>query len=264
VEGTAKLIARSVKKILVALAAGVAAILLLLGAVVTISQVEQRVFSHLHHKFHRARTAEGAISPIPKDLERHAQFLERARQGEIDLLFLGDSITDRWPRVGEESWMKLAPFKPANFGVEGECTEHLLWRVEHGELDAISPKVVVVLIGTNNLFYFADEQPEWTANGVGKIVAEIRRRLPASKVLLFGIFPRGEKESRLRQAVAEVNRKLQLLDDGKHVRFVDLGAQFLDPNGNIPADLMPDKVHPSAKGYAIWARSLESILREAL
>jgi lysophospholipase L1-like esterase len=238
--------------------------LMLLGAVVAVTHSGQRLFSHLHHKLQSPRTAEGAITPLPKDLVRHEQFLERGKLGEIDLLFLGDSITDRWPRVGEQSWLKLASYKPANFGVEGECTEHLLWRIEHGELEGISPKVVVVLIGTNNVFYFADEKPEWTARGVEKIIAEIRKRLPASKVLLFGILPRDEKESRLRRTITDINGKLQHLDDGVQVRFVDIGAQFLDANGNIPADIMPDKVHPSAKGYAIWQRSLETMLPELL
>jgi hypothetical protein len=237
---------------------------MLLGAVVAVNQGAQRLFSHLHHKIQNARTAEGAITPIPKDLERHAQFLERGRQGEIDLLFLGDSITDRWPRVGEQSWLKLAAYKPANFGVEAECTEHLLWRIEHGELEGISPKVVVVLIGTNNVFYFPDEKPEWAASGVEKIVSEIRKRSPASKVLLFGIFPRGEKGSRLRNTITEINGKLQHLDNGAEMRFADIGAQFLDADGNIPADIMPDKVHPSAKGYALWERSLETMLPELL
>jgi lysophospholipase L1-like esterase len=148
--------------------------------------------------------------------------------------------------------------------VEGDCTEHLLWRLEHGELDAISPKVIVVLIGGNNVFYFADEKPEWTASGIEKIIAEIRKRSPSSKVLLLGIFPRDEKESRVRRTIAEVNRAIQHFDDGTHIRFADVGAQFLDANGDIPSDIMPDKVHLDAKGYALWYRSLESILPEML
>ena len=214
-------------------------------------------FRELHHK---PRKAEDAITPVAKDPDRHAQFLERSKQGNIDILFLGDSITNRWPRVGEWSWLKLAPYKPANFGVDADCTEHVLWRLEHGELDAISPKVVVLLIGSNNIFYFADEAPEWTARGVEKIVRVIQERSPASKVLLFGIFPRDEKESRVRRTITAVNREIQHLDDGARVRFVDIGDQFLDADGNIPADIMPDKVHPNAKGYDLWYRSLESIL----
>ncbi len=258
------MIAPSAKKRFISLVCGGVAGVLMLGAVVAVSQCDRKIFSHFHRKFQRPRKAQDAITATAGDLERHAQFLKRAKQGDIDLLFVGDSLTDRWPRVGEWSWLKLAPSKPANFGVEGECTEHLLWRLEHGELDAISPKVVVVLIGSNNVFYFADEKPEWTASGLEKIIMEIRKRSPASKVLLFGIFPRGDKGSRMRQTIAAVNREIRHLDDGAHVRVADIGAQFLDANGNIPSDIMPDKVHLSAKGYALWYRSLESILPEML
>src|SRR5947207_8040456 len=173
-----------------------------------------RITHFLRKLHHKTRKAEDAITPVAKDLDRHAQFLERSKQGDIDVLFLGDSITNRWPRVGEWSWLKLAPYKPANFGIDADCTEHLLWRLEHGELDAISPKVVVLLIGSNNVFYFADETPQWTARGIEKIVRVIRERSPASKVLLFGIFPRDEKESRVRRTITAVNREIRHLDDG--------------------------------------------------
>jgi lysophospholipase L1-like esterase len=238
---------------------------LLLGAAFSVSECDRKIARHFNRRLHlKPRKAADAITPVAKDPERHAQFLERAKQGDIGLVFLGDSITDRWPRVGEGSWLKLAPYKPANFGVEGDCTEHLLWRLEQGELDGIAPKVVVVLIGSNNVFYFADEAPEWTARGIEKIVATIQKRSPAATVLLFGIFPRDEKESRVRKTISAINRDLQRLDDGTRVRFVDIGGQFLDPAGSIPAVLMPDKVHLSAKGYAIWEASLESVLPELM
>jgi lysophospholipase L1-like esterase len=238
---------------------------LLLGAVFAVSECDRKVARHFHRKLRlNPRRAEDAITPVAKDPDRHAQFLERAKQGNIDVVFLGDSITDRWPRVGEGSWLKLAPYKPANFGIEGDCTEHLLWRLEHGELDAISPKVVVVLIGSNNVFYFADEAPGWTARGIEQIITVIQKRSPAGKVLLFGIFPRDEKDSRVRQTIVAINREIRRLDDGARVRFVDIGDKFLDGDGNIPATIMPDKVHLSAKGYAIWQGSLESILPEMM
>jgi len=237
----------------------------LLGAVFAVSECDRRVARYLHRKFLlKPRRAEDAVTPVAKDVQRHAGFLERAKQGDIEVVFLGDSITDRWPRVGEGSWLRLAPYKPANFGIEGDCTEHLLWRVEHGELEAISPKVVVVLIGSNNVFYFPDEAPGWTAKGIEKIVGTIQERSPAARVLLFGIFPRDEKGSRLRQTIGAINREIKRLDDGTRVRFVDIGDQFLDADGNIPAAIMPDKVHLSAKGYAIWQSSLESILPEMM
>ena len=256
--------APSAKKRLLALSCGCAAGVLLLGAVFAVSECDRKIFSHFHRKFQRPRKAEDAITPVAKDPDRHAQFLERSKQGDVDLVFLGDSITDRWPRVGESSWLKLAPYKPVNFGIEGDCTEHLLWRLEHGELDGITPKVVVVLIGSNNVFYFENETAEWTARGIEKIVAVIQKRARTSKVLLLGIFPRDEKDSRVRRAITAVNREIQRLDDGEHVRFADIGAQFLDGDGNIPADIMSDKVHLSAKGYEIWYRALESILPEML
>ena len=245
----------------VAVVCGGVAGVLLLGALFAVSERGRKAALHSYRKFHlKPRKAEDAITPVAKDPDRHAQFLERSKQGDIDVVFLGDSITDLWPMVGESSWLKLAPYKPANFGVGGDCTEHLLWRLEHGELDAASPKVVVLLIGSNNIFYFADETPEWTARGIEKIVTVIRKRSPASKVLLLGIFPRDEKESRVRRTITAVNREIQRLNDGAHVRFADIGGQFLDGDGNIPADIMPDKVHLSAKGYDLWYRSLASIL----
>jgi lysophospholipase L1-like esterase len=255
----------SPNKRIAAVVGGCVAGVLLLGAVCAVSQCDRKIAAHFRRKAQsKSRNAEAAVTAVAKDPERHAQFLERSKQGDIDLVFLGDSITDRWPRVGERSWLKLAPYKPANFGIEGDCTEHLLWRLEHGELEGISPKVVVVLIGSNNVFYFADEKPEWAARGIEKIVTMILARSPTSNVLLLGIFPRDEKESRVRLTINAVNREIQHLGDGARVRFVDLGAQFCDGSGNIPVDIMPDAVHLSAKGYEIWERALESILPDML
>lgn len=223
-----------------------------------------RITRSFHKSHYKPRRAEDALTPMPKDLDRHLQFLERAKQGDIDVLFVGDSITNLFQSIGEQSWRKLGRFKPGNFGIDGDCTEHVLWRLEHGELDGISPKLVVLLIGTNNVFYFPDETPRSTAGAVEKIVKLIQERLPTSKVLLFGIFPRNDKGSRTRRTVAAVNRELRHLDDGGQVRFIDIGDQFFDPDGNIPFDIMPDQVHLSAKGYEIWYRSLEPILSEIL
>ena len=109
---------------------------------------------------------------------RHAQFLNRIKDGRLDLLFLGDSITDNWPRIGESSWMKLAPYNPADFGISGERTEDVLWRITNGELDGIAPKVTVLMIGTNNIGQHKDEKPEWTVAGIRKVVATIHEKLP--------------------------------------------------------------------------------------
>lgn len=254
----------SVRRKLLLRLAGCVAGLLLVGGLIAVLQRPMDGPPSLRTFRLKSRVAEDAIIPVAKDLDRHAEFLARAKQGRAGVLFLGDSITNRWLQAGEASWIKLAVYNPANFGVEGDCTENLLWRIEHGELDAIAPSVVVLLIGTNNIFYFADEKPEWTARGVEKIVRVIKKRSPASKVLLFGIFPRDEKTSRVRQTITAVNQAIQTLDDEADVRFVDISDQFLDGDGNIPIEIMPDKVHLSAKGYEIWYRSLEPLLSEMM
>jgi beta-glucosidase len=203
-----------------------------------------------------------ALTPMMKDEDRHRQFLERIKQGGIDVLFLGDSITDWWPTVGEESWSRLARYNPTNFGVSGDRTEHLLWRITHGELEGIDPKAVVILIGTNNIGNFEDERPEWIADGIRQIVATVRERLPNAKVLLFGIFPRDGKDTAQRRAVRAVNDLICRLDDGDKTRFVDIGESFLDADGNIAPDLMPDQLHLSAKGYEIWFHKIAPLLAE--
>lgn len=208
----------------------------------------------------KARTAEGALTPEVKDPNRHEQFLARIKQGPADLLFLGDSITDGWPNGGKESWAKFAPYKPADFGISGDRTEHVIWRITHGELEGISPKVVVIMIGTNNVGHFPDEKPEWAAAGVKKIVEIVREKLPEAKILLLGVFPRDTKDSVPRKKVNEINEIIAKLGDGKTVKYLDIGDKFLDANGEIPKDIMTDKLHPNAKGYDIWYDAMQPVL----
>ncbi|MEO7933470.1 MAG: GDSL-type esterase/lipase family protein [Chthoniobacterales bacterium] len=210
------------------------------------------------------RTPESAVTPAVKDPNRHVEFLDRKQRGPIDLLFLGDSITDFWPRRGETTWLKFAAWNPADFGISADRTEHVLWRITNGELDGIQPKVTVIMIGTNNVGQCPDEKPEWAAEGVKKIVATVHEKLPATKVLLLAVFPRDIKGSRLREAVAQINQSLVSLDDGKQTRFLDIGSQFLDAQGEIPSDVMPDKLHPNAKGYEIWYGAMQPLLSEMM
>ncbi|MHA3772586.1 GDSL-type esterase/lipase family protein [Verrucomicrobiota bacterium sgz303538] len=212
----------------------------------------------------KPRTPEDAVTPAVKDSNRHAQFLYRIKEGEVGLLFLGDSITDGWPRGGEWSWLKFAPYKPADFGVSGDRTEHLLWRITNGELDGIAPKVTVIMIGTNNIGHFNDEKPEWAADGVKKIVETVHQKLPGTKVLLLGVFPRNTPDSAQRKAVEDINRIISTLDDGKATRYLDISKSFLDANGNLPGDVMPDKLHPNAKGYDIWYEAMWPTLEAML
>lgn len=212
------------------------------------------------------RTPEDAVTPAVKNPERHKQFLARIQEGPVGMLFLGDSITDAWPRRGQASWEKFAPHNPADFGISGDRTEHVLWRITHGELEGIDPKAVVIMIGTNNLGHSPDEKPEWAANGVKKIVDTVREKLPRAKILLLAVFPRGPKDSDIRRRVEALNRIIAGLGDGKTIHYLDIGKSFLDADGEIPKDIMPDLLHPNEKGYDIWYAAmwptLEKLLRE--
>ena len=210
------------------------------------------------------RTPESAITPVEKDPKRHRQLLDRVKQGGIDLLFVGDSITDFWNRVGEKSWLKFAPLNPGNLGISADRTEHVLWRFEHGELEGISPKLAVVMIGTNNLGQGPDEQPEWDAAGIKKILDTLRAKLPETKILLLAIFPRGDAHDPIRERIAKVNEIIATYADGKTIHFLDVGKVFLDEQGNIPPGIMPDKLHPSAFGYDRWYDAIRPTVDEMM
>jgi len=223
-------------------------------------------------------SANTAVEPGPRDaawLKRHEGFVAEARHGGIDVLFLGDSITDFWrdtnpERGGKIIWdREFAPLKAANFGISGDRTQHVLWRLRNGEADGYQPKVVVLMIGTNNTGLERDvttphNTPPEVIEGVTAVVNELRARFPEAKILFLAIFPRGEKDAPQRTQVAEVNRSLAKLHDGRHVFFLDIGDRFLDAEGNIPKDVMPDLLHPSAKGYEIWADAIREPLKQLL
>lgn len=210
------------------------------------------------------RVESDAVTGWLKNPNRHWEFMYRIQQGPIGLLFVGDSITDGWPRRGEYSWLKFAPYLPADFGVSGERTEHVLWRLQYGELDGINPKVVVLMIGTNNIGQASPDEPEWAAEGVKQIVQTIHDKLPNAKLLLLGVFPRDGKDSQKRQDTEAINKIISKLDDGQKTRFLDIGHVFLDANGEIPADIMPDKLHPSAKGYDRWYDAIRPTIDEMM
>ena len=212
------------------------------------------------------RTEFSAVTPVASNRGpvRHEQFLYRIKQGDIGLLFIGDSITDFWPRTGEYSWLKFAPYHPANFGISGERTEHVLWRMANGELDGIHPKLVVLMIGTNNIGQRPADKAGWAAAGVAKIVETIHEKLPDSKVLLLGIFPRDDKNSEPRAEVVKINAIIAKLDDGGKTRYLDISEVFLDGNGEIPKDVMADKLHPTAKGYDLWFEAIQATVNEMM
>lgn len=194
---------------------------------------------------------------------RHDGFVARARNGGIDVLFIGDSITDFFRTRGKDVWEReIAPLgSVADFGIAGDRTQWLLWRVQHGELDGSGARVVVLMIGTNNL---ASATPENIARGVASIVATVRAKLPDAILVLNAILPRGAPDDPRRARGAATNALIAALADGVHVRWLDAGPGFVDADGAISRTLMPDRLHPSSDGYEIWATALRPVLLDSL
>jgi lysophospholipase L1-like esterase len=194
----------------------------------------------------------------------HERFVAQAKMGEGQLVFLGDSITAGWAGNGKEVWAKaFGAFKPLNFGIGGDRTQHVLWRIENGELETIKPKAAVVMIGTNNS---GTDPAEGIAKGVTRIIETIRAKQPQAKILLLAVFPRGEKPSPNpgRDKLKKVNEIIAKLDDGKNVFFLDIGAKFMQPDGTLTKDIMPDFLHLSPAGYQIWADAISPKLAELM
>jgi beta-glucosidase len=211
------------------------------------------------------RTADSAVTPVEKS--RHNDFLRqiRASHGDFDFVLIGDSITDHWPQNGADSYARFAPWKPLDLGVSGESTEEVLWRLQNGELEGIHPKVIMLMIGTNNLGHHGDEKPEWVAAGIRKILETIRARQPQAKILLLAIFPRaGTPQDALRGKVNETNKLLPSLADGQNILYMDIGSKFLDAQGNLRMEIMPDALHPNEAGYRIWLEAVGPELEEMM
>jgi lysophospholipase L1-like esterase len=220
-----------------------------------------------------ARAENTATNPLPRDakwIARHEGFVKQAQQGGIDLLFMGDSITDFWRNRGSNVWNTYyAPLHAANFGISADRTQHVLWRIEHGELDGIHPKVVVLMIGTNNTGKEQDHQtirntPPQVIEGVTAVVHEIQAKLPETKILLLAIFPRSQRGEPIRDEIKQINLSIAQLDDGKSVTFLDIGPKFLEPDGTLSREIMPDLLHPSEKGYQIWAEAMQPTLNRLM
>lgn len=200
-----------------------------------------------------------AIKPVPREgnwMKRHDSFNSRVKEGKVDLLFIGDSITQAWEGPGKEAWAKhFAPRNAVNLGIGGDRTQHVLWRLDNGNINNIKPKLAVIMIGTNNA---RSNKSDETAAGVTAIVTKLREKLPETKILLLAIFPRGaDNNDMLRQTNAKVNEQIAKLADGKMVEFLDIGQKFLAEDGSLSKDIMPDLLHLSVKGYEIWAEAIE-------
>jgi beta-glucosidase len=213
-----------------------------------------------------------ALVPVPQRGEwwmaRHGQKLrEIAEKGaSIDLVFIGDSITQGLERPGSAKIVAEAfPGKTIlNLGYNADKTENVLWRLRNGEIDGLSPEAVILMIGTNNAAH-RRESPQVTSKAIDRIIGDLRAQLPKSKIILLSIFPRTDGPSlTLQQINQQTNALLPSLSDGKTIFHLDLNQVFLDANGQVPEEILPDQLHPSDKGNGLWIQVLKNRLDQIL
>jgi lysophospholipase L1-like esterase len=202
-------------------------------------------------------------------LEKHnhlaGRVLQASREAPLDIYFLGDSITELWPVAAKDVWQaEFGKMRVLNCGIGGDNVQNVLYRITHGEFDHISPKVVAVLAGINNLRQSPQLEPDELARGLQRIVTTIRDKSPTSKILLLSIFPSAEPSDPIRRRIVETNKHLATLSDNSSVFYLDISNAFLDSGGNFPATISPDKLHLTAKGYRIWADSMRPTLQKLL
>jgi lysophospholipase L1-like esterase len=219
-----------------------------------------------------------AAIPAPREgnwMKRHESFNERVKQGNVDLIFIGDSITQGWEGAGKSVWQEYYGKRNAvNLGIGGDRTQHVLWRLDHGNIDGINPKLAVLMIGTNNTGSNTSEQ---IAAGVKAIVEKLRTKLPNTKVLVLGIFPRadnfdaqknkaekGTKDDAKRKINEGANEIIKKMADNKMVYYLDIGPKFLSPDGTLSREVMPDLLHLNEASYRIWAESIEPKVKELM
>lgn len=228
-----------------------------------------------------------AIQAVPRESEpkkfaRYLAFNEISKQGEAELVFLGDSITEAWESGGKEVWNKFyGDRKATNFGIGGDRTEHVLWRIKNGNFEGLHPKLIILMIGTNNTGHVGRTNipklgpeigsagyqctAEQTAEGIALIVKKLREKMPDTDILLLGVFPRGAmKDDPMRLTNASINLLIQPLGDQPKVHFMDVSQKFLQEDGTITKEIMRDRLHLTPKGYEIWASAIESKIKELL
>ena len=201
---------------------------------------------------------------------RHQTFVEIAQAGDIDLLFVGDSITDwfYWPRrngeaIGGEVWeANFASLKAANFAIAGDTTQGVLWRMQNGELEGFEAKLIVLMLGTNNINRNPNAE---IIDGNRLIIEEFKNRQPQAKVLLLGIFPRNANDNApVRETIGEINFELEKLADNEQVFYMDIGDEFLTADGTLTTEVMGDGLHPTAMGYQIWADAIMPAVQDLM
>ncbi|HAV63133.1 MAG TPA: acetylglucosamine-6-sulfatase [Verrucomicrobiales bacterium] len=188
---------------------------------------------------------------------------EQAREGGFELVFIGDSITQGWEGAGKEIWAeRYAPRKALNLGFSGDRTEHVIWRLNYNQMGPNRPKAAVVMIGTNNTGH-SMQDPEEVAAGVKRILELLAEKSPQTKVLLLGVFPRGQSPfdpGRLNNL--GINQRIRRFADGDRVHYLDLSGSFLEADGTLSKEIMPDYLHLSPAGYQRWADAIEPSLKQ--
>lgn len=206
------------------------------------------------------RPAQGFV----RSNQRHDAFVATAKDGDFDILFEGDSITDWWQQSAAQGGgadvqkKHFGDAKIANFAVAGDTTQGVLWGLQNGEGQGHKPKAIMLMIGTNNSG--GSSGPE-IAEGVGAVVYELRKDFPDAKILLLAIFPRGagpNDPSRIKNE--EANKIIARLDDGKHVFFKNINSKFFNENGGL-IGFRQDNLHPNVEGYEIWASAVADTLK---
>ena len=218
-----------------------------------------------------------AVTPVPQKespdswwMQRFAGKQKLVKAGGSKVVFIGDSITHFWETRGRVQWERHfagKPYEALNLGYSADRTEHVLWRIEHGELDGYEAKAIVLMIGTNNTGHnsFEKETPIDTIIGIRAVIDAIRAKQPAAKLILLPIFPRGATPGdSYRQRNAVVNHEIMRFADGKSVFWCDFTEQFLAADGSLPAEVMPDFLHPADYGYELWASAVIPYIDAAL
>jgi lysophospholipase L1-like esterase len=181
---------------------------------------------------------------------------KRVAQGPYDFVMDGDSITDGWQGGGQSVWkQRWANIKVLDNGISGDQVQHVLWRVQHGDLDGLDPKLIMLMIGTND----GGRHPQGIAQGIRLILDEYEKRTHAH-ILLLGVFPRDAKPDGTRDWIKNINTLISAYGSDPRVTYMDIGDKFLQPDGTLTAEIMPDMLHPSAKGYGIWADAIQPVI----
>jgi lysophospholipase L1-like esterase len=215
-----------------------------------------------------------SITPVVQDarwavkwwMPRHKEKIAlKNKMGKVDLVFLGDSITHAWDKQGKKVWTEFYEKRNAlNIGFSGDRTEHVLWRLQNGAVEAIEPKCLVLMIGTNNAGH-RKEKSELTAKGIKAILDDLKVRLPKTKILMLAIFPRGKDDNdALRKLNMATNNIIKTYADDKSVFWLDFNDKFLDDKRVLQRSVMKDLLHPNGNQYKVWAEAIEPKVKELM